>query len=158
MRSDTTRKVPGTSLSVFVREVGRDEPLVSYNASVPRNPASTMKVVTTYAALELLGPAYSWRTRAWAAGPVKDLVLEGNLILEGGGDPGPRSEDCLTLNVWTPSTAGKAPVMVWIHGGGLNNGSGTAALYERIVASGVPSFKPKRFVGYPPKTPITIYY
>jgi D-alanyl-D-alanine carboxypeptidase/D-alanyl-D-alanine-endopeptidase (penicillin-binding protein 4) len=81
------RRIPGTSLSVLVREIGRDEPLVSYNASVPRNPASTMKVVTTYAALELLGPAYSWRTRAWAAGPVKDLVLEGNLVLEGGGDP-----------------------------------------------------------------------
>lgn len=81
------RRIPGTSLSVLVREIGRDEPLVSYNAAVPRNPASTMKVVTTYAALELLGPAYSWRTRAWAAGPVKDLVLEGNLVLEGGGDP-----------------------------------------------------------------------
>ena len=52
------------------------------------------------------------------------------------GDPGvgplPMSEDCLTLNVWTP--AGRAgaplPVMVWIHGGGYNNGSGTAALYD----------------------------
>ena len=42
------RKIPGTSLSVFVREVGRDEPLVSYNSTVPRNPASTMKVLTTY--------------------------------------------------------------------------------------------------------------
>lgn len=81
------RRIPGTSLSVLVREIGRDEPLVSYNASVPRNPASTMKVVTTYAALELLGPAYSWRTRAWAAGPVNDLVLQGSLVLEGGGDP-----------------------------------------------------------------------
>jgi D-alanyl-D-alanine carboxypeptidase/D-alanyl-D-alanine-endopeptidase (penicillin-binding protein 4) len=81
------RRIPGTSLSVMVREIGRDEPLVSYNASVPRNPASTMKVVTTYAALELLGPAYSWRTRAWAAGPVNDLVLDGDLVLEGGGDP-----------------------------------------------------------------------
>ena len=81
------RRIPGTSLSVLVREIGRDEPLVSYNASVPRNPASTMKVVTTYAALELLGPAYSWRTRAWATGPVNDLVLEGHLVLEGGGDP-----------------------------------------------------------------------
>jgi len=81
------RRIPGTSLSVLVREIGRDEPLVSYNASVPLNPASTMKVVTTYAALELLGPAYSWRTRAYAAGPVKDLVLDGNLVLEGGGDP-----------------------------------------------------------------------
>ena len=49
--------------------------------------ASTMKLVTTYAALEMLGPAYTWRTRAWAAGPVRDLVLDGNLVLEGGGDP-----------------------------------------------------------------------
>ena len=81
------RRIPGTSLSVFVREIGRDEPLVSYNASVPRNPASTMKVVTTFAALELLGPAYTWRTRAYAAGLVRDQVLDGHLVLEGGGDP-----------------------------------------------------------------------
>jgi D-alanyl-D-alanine carboxypeptidase/D-alanyl-D-alanine-endopeptidase (penicillin-binding protein 4) len=60
------RRIPGTSLSVVVREVGRDQPLVSYNSAVPRNPASTMKVLTTYAALELLGPAYTWRTRAYA--------------------------------------------------------------------------------------------
>jgi D-alanyl-D-alanine carboxypeptidase/D-alanyl-D-alanine-endopeptidase (penicillin-binding protein 4) len=44
-------------------------------------------VLTTYAALELLGPAYTWRTRAWAAGPVRDQVLDGSLVLEGGGDP-----------------------------------------------------------------------
>ena len=45
--------------------------------------------------------------------------------------PGPASEDCLTLNVWTPAgRAGARPVMVWIHGGGYNNGSGTAALYD----------------------------
>jgi D-alanyl-D-alanine carboxypeptidase/D-alanyl-D-alanine-endopeptidase (penicillin-binding protein 4) len=81
------RRIPGTSLSVLVREIGGDEPLVSYNSAVPRNPASTMKVLTTYAALELLGPAYTWRTRAYAAGPVRDLVLDGHLILEGGGDP-----------------------------------------------------------------------
>ena len=81
------RRIPATSLSVLVREVGRDEPLVSVNAAVPRNPASTMKVVTTYAALEMLGPAYTWQTRAYATGAVRDLVLDGNLVLEGGGDP-----------------------------------------------------------------------
>jgi D-alanyl-D-alanine carboxypeptidase/D-alanyl-D-alanine-endopeptidase (penicillin-binding protein 4) len=80
-------QVPGTSLSVFVREIGRVEPLVSFNSAVPRNPASTMKVVTTYTALEVLGPAYTWRTRAYATGPLRDQVLEGNLVLEGGGDP-----------------------------------------------------------------------
>jgi D-alanyl-D-alanine carboxypeptidase/D-alanyl-D-alanine-endopeptidase (penicillin-binding protein 4) len=80
-------QVPGTSLSVFVREIGRVEPLVSFNSAVPRNPASTMKVVTTYTALEVLGPAYTWRTRAYATGPMRDQVLEGNLVLEGGGDP-----------------------------------------------------------------------
>ena len=81
------RRIPATSLSVLVREVGRDEPLVSVNAAVPRNPASTMKVVTTYAALEMLGPAYAWQTRAYATGEVRDLLLDGNLVLEGGGDP-----------------------------------------------------------------------
>jgi para-nitrobenzyl esterase len=51
------------------------------------------------------------------------------------GDPGvgplPMSEDCLNLNVWRPvDVSSPAPVMVWIHGGGLVNGSGTAALYD----------------------------
>ncbi|CAN5159775.1 carboxylesterase family protein [soil metagenome] len=51
------------------------------------------------------------------------------------GDPGvgplPMSEDCLTLNVWAPERrTGPLPVMVWIHGGGYINGSGTAALYD----------------------------
>ena len=83
----TERRVPASSLSVYVREASGGPPLVNHNAAVPRNPASTMKVLTTYAALELLGPAYTWRTRAWATGPVRNQVLDGNLVLEGGGDP-----------------------------------------------------------------------
>jgi para-nitrobenzyl esterase len=42
----------------------------------------------------------------------------------------PESEDCLTANVWTPSTGGKAPVMVWIYGGSFRFGSGASALYD----------------------------
>lgn len=93
-------RIPGTSLSVYVREVGRDEPLLSYHSQVPRNPASTMKVVTTYAALETLGPAYTWQTRAYATGPVRDQVLEGDLVLVGGGDP------FLTAERWWSFVAG----------------------------------------------------
>lgn len=40
------------------------------------------------------------------------------------------SEDCLTLNVWTPAGARKAPVMVWIHGGSLVGGSSSESLYD----------------------------
>ena len=38
-------------------------------------------------------------------------------------DPFPMSEDCLTLNLWAPAKARKAPVLVWIHGGALTSGS-----------------------------------
>ena len=86
-RALTRGRIPETNLSVYVREVGRDEPIVSFHSEVPRNPASTMKVLTTYAALEILGPAYTWRTRAYAGGPVVNQVLEGDLWLVGGGDP-----------------------------------------------------------------------
>jgi D-alanyl-D-alanine carboxypeptidase/D-alanyl-D-alanine-endopeptidase (penicillin-binding protein 4) len=94
------RRVPDTSLSIYVRDVQRGEPLLSFNADVPRNPASTMKVVTTYAALETLGPAYTWVTRAYAAGPVRDMTLEGDLVLVGGGDP------FMTADRWAGFVAG----------------------------------------------------
>lgn len=48
----------------------------------------------------------------------------------------PMSEDCLCLNIWRPQKSGKFPVMVWIHGGGLMNGSGAEPVYwgDRLVA------------------------
>ena len=47
-----------------------------------------------------------------------------------GGYSGPSSEDCLTLNVWTPARASAAPVMVWIHGGGHRFGAASMPLYD----------------------------
>lgn len=54
------------------------------------------------------------------------------LSLEGGGDPGPLSEDCLHLNVWTPRAepGARLPVMVWLHGGALIFGAGSLPLYD----------------------------
>ncbi len=51
------------------------------------NPASVMKLVTTYAALDLLGPAYRWKTEVYATAPVREGVLDGDLVLKGYGDP-----------------------------------------------------------------------
>ena len=57
------------------------------NADVSVNPASTMKLVTTYAALDLLGPTHQWKTEIRGDGPLRDGTLHGNLYLKGGGDP-----------------------------------------------------------------------
>jgi len=45
-------------------------------------------------------------------------------------DLGPTSEDCLTLNIWAPSAAKRAPVFVWIHGGSLTSGSSKESVYD----------------------------
>jgi para-nitrobenzyl esterase len=44
--------------------------------------------------------------------------------------PLPMSEDCLTLNIWAPAAARRAPVLLWIHGGSLWTGSGRESLYD----------------------------
>jgi para-nitrobenzyl esterase len=51
-------------------------------------------------------------------------------------DLGRTSEDCLTLNIWTPSASGKAPVIVWIHGGSLVAGSSRETLYDGAALAG----------------------
>ncbi|MDP1633965.1 MAG: D-alanyl-D-alanine carboxypeptidase/D-alanyl-D-alanine-endopeptidase [Gallionellaceae bacterium] len=79
--------IPQSAVAVEVREVGKHAPLVSINAHRSMNPASTMKLLTTYAALDLLGPAYTWKTEAWIDGVLKDGVLEGDLVLKGYGNP-----------------------------------------------------------------------
>ena len=80
-------RLPADSLSVWVRDVAEASPLVDHRADVARNPASTVKLLTTIAALEELGPAYRWKTDVHVTGPVRDGRLEGDLVLVGGGDP-----------------------------------------------------------------------
>jgi D-alanyl-D-alanine carboxypeptidase/D-alanyl-D-alanine-endopeptidase (penicillin-binding protein 4) len=82
-----TAKIPTTNVAVVVQEVGVHQETLRVNAGAPMNPASVMKLVTTYAALEQLGPAYRWKTEAYATAPVQDGMLDGDLVLRGGGDP-----------------------------------------------------------------------
>lgn len=79
--------IPQSQVAIIVQEVAADNPSLTHNAAMPMNPASTIKLLTTYAALELLGPAYLWKTTAWSDAPQAGDVLEGDLVLRGGGDP-----------------------------------------------------------------------
>jgi D-alanyl-D-alanine carboxypeptidase/D-alanyl-D-alanine-endopeptidase (penicillin-binding protein 4) len=80
-------KVPRDALVAVVQEVGATGPRLAWQAERPVNPASLMKLLTTFSALELLGPAWSWTTPVWLQGSVKDGVLDGNLVIKGSGDP-----------------------------------------------------------------------
>ncbi len=83
----TRAGVPASAVAVVVEPVADGPVLVSHEAGVPVNPASVMKLVTTFAALDLLGPAFTFRTDFLLEGTLAGGVLEGNLVIRGGGDP-----------------------------------------------------------------------
>jgi D-alanyl-D-alanine carboxypeptidase/D-alanyl-D-alanine-endopeptidase (penicillin-binding protein 4) len=80
-------QVPLESVSVLVKEISVREPLLAANIERAMNPASVMKLVTTYAGLELLGPTYTWKTDVLVAGELRGGSLNGDLVLRGSGDP-----------------------------------------------------------------------
>ncbi|AIR90116.1 D-alanyl-D-alanine carboxypeptidase/D-alanyl-D-alanine endopeptidase [Pseudomonas cremoricolorata] len=82
-----TNKLQESALSLVMLPLDGPGAATVYNADVSVNPASTMKLVTTYAALELLGPTYQWKTEFYTDGALSNGVLNGNLYLKGGGDP-----------------------------------------------------------------------
>nr|WP_226986181.1 D-alanyl-D-alanine carboxypeptidase/D-alanyl-D-alanine-endopeptidase [Ramlibacter tataouinensis] len=81
-------KLPRDAVTLLVVDAqGKSPPRLAHRTQVPVSPASLAKLATTFAGLELLGPAYTWATPVYADGPVRDGVLEGNLYLKGQGDP-----------------------------------------------------------------------
>ena len=68
------------NVGIVVQRVDSPQAAIRFNAQQAMNPASVMKLVTTYAALELLGPSHTWKTEALGDGA-------GNLYLRGSGDP-----------------------------------------------------------------------
>jgi D-alanyl-D-alanine carboxypeptidase/D-alanyl-D-alanine-endopeptidase (penicillin-binding protein 4) len=74
-------------VAIVVQDTAKLRPLFAYDGNRSRSPASVMKLVTTFAALELLGPDYRWKTEAYLDGPLVDGTLHGDLVLKGSGDP-----------------------------------------------------------------------
>ena len=81
-------KVPSENFHVMVVDThANSTPRLSHQAQVRVNPASLMKLATTSAALDTLGPAFVWRTPVYVEGLLRDGVLQGNVYVRGSGDP-----------------------------------------------------------------------
>lgn len=79
--------IPISATGIYVHEIGSPQPRLVLNAGTGMNPASVMKLVTTFAGLELLGPAYTWKTELYVNGVLNGDTLQGDLIIKGYGDP-----------------------------------------------------------------------
>lgn len=87
-------------VSVYVQALAAEPallkpPLLAHQANVALNPASIMKLLTSYASLSLLGPAYRWKTEVYTDGSLEKGILNGNLYIKGYGDP-----NFLTTDFW----------------------------------------------------------
>jgi D-alanyl-D-alanine carboxypeptidase/D-alanyl-D-alanine-endopeptidase (penicillin-binding protein 4) len=128
--------VPLNRVAIVVQDVGAPRPLFAYDADRAMNPASVMKLVTTFVALELLGPDYRWRTEAYADGRLDNGVLQGDLVLRGRGDPK------ITVEQWQA-------FMTRLRAAGLDAIDGRLALDR--TAFDLPPHDPAAFDGEPLK-------
>ena len=81
------RNLPHDTLSIHVEDLDSGEVLLQWHDDVPRNPGSTIKLLTTLVALDELGPTYTWHTDIYALGEINDGRLDGDLLIKGYGDP-----------------------------------------------------------------------
>src|SRR5699024_5231025 len=79
--------VPMEAFAVAMVTMDTTEVAFLYQPDKPMNPASAMKLVTTYSALELLGPHHQWGTNVYADGAVGKDTLDGDLYVRLTGDP-----------------------------------------------------------------------
>ncbi len=82
---DPIVKPQGTG--IIIRSIGSDEIIFEHNADLPLVPASNMKLFTTIAALNALTPEYTFETKVFRTGELTGGIVNGNLVLVGGGDP-----------------------------------------------------------------------
>ncbi|WP_410498508.1 D-alanyl-D-alanine carboxypeptidase/D-alanyl-D-alanine-endopeptidase [Chitinibacter sp. S2-10] len=82
-----TANLPADAISVALVSLDSEQKPLYHLADQIRSPASTMKLVTTWAGLHLLGPSWQWQTDLLADAKPVNGVLKGNLYLQGKGDP-----------------------------------------------------------------------
>ena len=82
------RSLEGATVGVVVQDLFSGRDLLVHNPDHPFIPASNMKIVAAASALEFLDETHAFSTRMRLRGHVKDGHLEGDLVLEGDGDPG----------------------------------------------------------------------
>ena len=85
--------IPLSAVAVYVQAVDATAPSINHNAAKSTNPASVMKLVTTTAALDLLTPAYRWKTEVYKDGNINNGMLQGNLVIKGFGDPSFKAQE-----------------------------------------------------------------
>ncbi|MCX7946086.1 MAG: D-alanyl-D-alanine carboxypeptidase/D-alanyl-D-alanine-endopeptidase [Hydrogenophilus sp.] len=90
-------QIPLSALSLWVGPLDGGAPLYQLHPDIPRNPASVMKLLTTFAALETFGPTHRWSVQLTIASQWHDGTLYGPLILEHSGDPFLTAERLWTL-------------------------------------------------------------
>src|SRR5258706_9694168 len=77
--------IPEASIGIYVQDVTAERPLIALGDERALNPASTVKLLTTFAALDQLGPAFQWTNEIYSTGLLQGDVLVGDLILKGYG-------------------------------------------------------------------------
>jgi D-alanyl-D-alanine carboxypeptidase/D-alanyl-D-alanine-endopeptidase (penicillin-binding protein 4) len=98
--------MPSSAVALYVAPVDpQAAPRLALNADTPLSLASTMKLVTTYAALDLLGPSRTWQTTFYADAPPDAEGRIGNLYIKGGGDPSLTAERFWRM-LWRLHTVG----------------------------------------------------
>lgn len=90
-------RIPPLELSYFVQDILTGEVIAEHRADIPMNPASVMKLVTSYAALETLGKDFRWHTKWSARAPINQGILDGNIFWQGTGDPMMEQKDIINM-------------------------------------------------------------
>ena len=120
------RAFNGALWGIYVQDLDTERVLYERNAYVPMMPASNMKLVTTAAALDVLGPGFRYQTRLYLDGPLAYGTLTGDLVVRGAGDPSfiGRARDLAgVFGAWADS----------LHDAGVRNVMGTIRMDDDVM-------------------------